>query len=56
MSERADRIGDQIALWNKRSSKDGLITVMCSDFCEAEARLANESQKEIISRILGIVP
>ena len=56
MSERADRIRDQIVLWNKRSSKDGLATVMCSDFSETEARLADATQKEIISRILGMVP
>ena len=56
MGERADRISEQIALWNKRSSKDGLITVMCSDFSEAEARSADETQKEIISRMLGMLP
>lgn len=56
MHERANRVREQILLWNKRSSKDGLTTVMCSDFSEVEARLADETQKEVISRILGVVP
>lgn len=56
MSERTDRVKNQITLWNKRSLKDGLATAMCSDFSEAEARLADKTQNEVISRILKMVP
>jgi ubiquinone/menaquinone biosynthesis C-methylase UbiE len=52
MSQSPDRISEQINLWNRRALKDGVKTVMCSDFSDAEAHQADQMQKDVIKTLI----
>lgn len=56
MKEHSSEIQEEIALWNRRASKDSLRSVMCSGFSEDEAILADQTQKAVITKMFSDIP